>query len=179
MGADMLKEIGMIAGCSIAAPLAFMNIPPLLESFKVVNVSVREAQDFSNYKFADGSELVFDHGRIQHVPKRTIIEYKTSKSGGWITIFHDDLKISCNDGGLFSEPYGGSGMIGVALLGLPGLIVASPLLVLNSLVWGGIEMSAGMNRYQLNVYLKLQSQLDPETRDLLKRALQKKMQSYV
>jgi len=171
---EILEAAGTVLLCQVLAPWTFMRWPSF-GSLKVKKVTVREAEDHTDVPLAEdwgkGAALVFSQHE-GHLPKRTVIEYENSNhSRGWFTIDHENQTVDCNDGGMLTEPYGGSGELGLIFIGLPGLLLFSPILILNAIIWWLIESATGMNRYKLAVWLKTKNQLDPETRQAFKLAL--------
>jgi hypothetical protein len=170
MSQNPFEAISMIAMCQVVAPITFLRLPEF-GKLTVTKVSVYEADKGGRRNVSRLSPLYLD---VQPLPKRTVIQFKDSRGSGYnISISHEDLSVHSNDGGLFSEPYGGSGEIGLALIGLPSLLVTSPILIANGLGWAALEKVVGMNRYAWTVWLRLKDQLDVPTRDLLQEALKR------
>lgn len=170
-------QVGLMAvACQVLAPFHFMKWPALFAKFKVTSVTHHEAEVLTEVKLSKYSSSTYTYDPPLLLPKRTIISYdvaytKKQQSRGLITLNLEENTvdtISCAD---VYEPYGGSGELGLFLIGLPGLIVFSPILIINSIIWSLIEKVSGMNRYALNFYLKTKDQLDAETRDQLKETL--------
>jgi len=167
---ETIKNIGMVVGMGLYAPIWFMKWPSF-RSLKVKSVKQYEAEAAGPRVGKTLSGPLPYHFR--GAPKRTVIQFQDSRGSGYnLILSHEDQTVDCNDGGFLTEPYGGSAEIGIFLIGLPGLLVFSPLLILNGLVWKAIEMATGMNRYAWSVWLRLKSQVDPETRERLRLALQ-------
>lgn len=157
-----------ILAAQVLAPVVAMGIPSF-DSIKVTKVSHYKSgqnKHIFDSPFGQKSWLTFDDNT-----ERTVIEYDTKNGSGHIVIHHDDKKMFCSDGGLFCEPYGGSGEIGLMVVGLPGVIVSSPLILISNILFKTAEHINGINRYALAAYLKLRNQLDSKTQTLLKESI--------
>jgi hypothetical protein len=64
----------------------------------------------------------------------------------------------------------GSAEIGIALLGLPALILTSPLLLLAHGIYGLGRVATGIDRHSFSLYHRLAPQLSPEDAEALYRA---------
>ena len=125
---------------------------------------------------------------LAHAHKRPPIKtiHADAKFGMWTSSSSDSVAISINldtrriyqaDGWLFREEHQGSGAIGVAIFGLPSLILGLPVILLARTYYRVKEAVVGMDRHSWALYQKLQGQLDPETRLLLWDALKARGQS--
>ena len=71
---------------------------------------------------------------------------------------------------LFSIPYLGSAALGIALLGLPSLLLTSPLLLLTHGAYRVHRLATGMDRHVWTAYRKIAPQLMTEDRPDFKQA---------
>jgi hypothetical protein len=173
---EIAKYVGIIVCAQIWAPLRALNLPTI-RNLRVEILTQREAHtdDQVIHKGSDGRETTFKvHPESPGLKTtfRIAHKYGAFQDHGWIILDHNTKTISSNGNShWFDGEYGGSGDIGLYILGIPGLLIFSPLLMLNSLIWGLIQLATGMNRYTLSFYLSVRSQLDTATRSLLKQAL--------
>ncbi len=73
---------------------------------------------------------------------------------------------------LLGNGHTGSGAIGVAIFAAPALIALSPYIVAKNAQWRSRERKEGMSRHAIVLMRRLSGQLDPETEELLRTALQ-------
>lgn len=110
----------------------------------------------------------------QYIPARTIISVHSKHGRGEITIDEETGNLM-TFGVRYPRGLGGSGSadIGVMFFGLPGIIMASPMIAAHHFLWKGLETVVGMERHAWSVWLRIKNQLDPETYFLTEKAFQK------
>lgn len=96
------------------------------------------------------------------IPDRTIITVRSKHGRGDITINEETGELMTL-GVKRSEVGSGSGDIGIILFGIPGLILTSPILAINHLLWSAWEMMTGMERHVWSIWIRIKDQLDPLT----------------
>lgn len=172
MSENPFQIVGMVVGCQVMAPVWFFEQQlPRFGKIKVLNTVIHPAHPGGRVQANTLHPFYYDSPPL---PERTSIEFLDHRgSHYYMVIGHDDLRVDSNDGGLFSANYGGSGEIGLALIGLPGLLVTSPLLIANGLAWTALEKAVGMNRWAWTIWMRMKDQLDEPTRKLVKEAFQR------
>lgn len=92
-----------------------------------------------------------------------------------LTIYKDDMVIS--GGGKELKPYsfgfdgGGSGNIGIIIFGIPGCLLAFPLILLFNTSWWLVYKLTDMDVNYYLFFRRIKNQLDADTRATLKEAL--------
>lgn len=71
----------------------------------------------------------------------------------------------------------GSGMIGVVLFSLPVVVIVLPYIFAARLYYKAIEKTQKISRYDRALFLAIQDQLDPETKNILMTAIQNSWQT--
>lgn len=169
---EAAKLVGTVAMCSVLAPLVVADFP----SFHRLTVTrvkhrLRGMYHDSYESLAHG---FMDPTAVEEEPEQLIIKGVSSKphDGSWTLGIDLEERVvgHATWTTLTNQHHGGSGDIGVVLLGLPGLIVTSPLLI----VWGVarriLRWFTGMDLHTWFVWLKLREQVPHEWRDQVRIA---------
>lgn len=159
---SLLKSIPMILASQVMAPVMALDVPV----FTKLTVTSAKHYEEEFYEMDD------EGGNLIKIPIRTLIDIKSE---------HDSFSITINEstGELmyFSSPgsYLGSGSaeMGIALMGLPGLILASPVLIAAHVGWKTLQVMTGMERHAWAVWRGIKDQLEPKEYLLLEAALLK------
>jgi hypothetical protein len=163
----MFRVAGMILGCQLIAPLMALD-PPKFHGLGVAS-SKRYPREVTQHYY-DWAHL----REPEELPERLIIR-GASKSGGRFhigidleqhIIAHADWNV------LHADEYMGSAAIGVAIFGLPGLIVTSPIWLTAHALYKLQKLFTGMDHHNLVMYLKLARKLSRADRKALRKALQ-------
>lgn len=163
-----LTYLGSILAAQIMAPLNALDLPDLFKSYKVLNIGSKDPETLTEVKLSKYSDSYYYYDPPFYFPLRTIIKL----SGNIELVINDESHtVIAKSSGVLEPPYQGSGIIGVYLIGLPGLVFFSPLLILNSLLWKILEKIFRMNKYSLVLYLKIKNQLNTFDKFKLKQAL--------
>lgn len=166
-----LRVIGMVLGCQVFAPIMMLNLPAF-RKIRVESIKNRTARLDNKiiHSSPDGSKITY-FVHPESPGHKTILSLEDKHGKGFVLVDEDGEISSSSPSSWYVESNGGSGDLGVALFGMPGIIVTSPILILNAIIWYLIEQSAGMDRHALSFYLRVRGQLDGHTRYLLKKAL--------
>ena len=161
--------IRTLLACQFAAPLAWMNLPSLYSGLKVLKIE-DEPGGTATYEGIPGLEGCEDDVE-ETWPPTTNIEAQYNKGRLDITINSDTNELmGCHDS---NGGYPGSGMIGVMLFGIPGTIIASPLILASWSVQRLVSLCTGKHMQHWIIYRKLKGQLPTEVAKQLDTALSK------
>lgn len=170
---EYLKFVGDILMCQIVAPIEYLDLPSIRKiTVQSVTTSEGRSSDIIAHVSTNGTTRLVT--TLPETPgKKTTIVLKDIYGGGSILLDHFDDSIDSFSSNHWytSNRYTGSGDIGIMLLGLPGILLATPLLIINALISMLIHTVTGMDKHALSFYLRIRNQLDNDVRLLLKRAL--------
>lgn len=174
-----LADIGMFAyGLTISqflAPLLVLDLPRI-SRIKVNELKERDAftREYVLHRDPSGRESTI-RVRPESPGTKTVLKLEDDWGIGYVILDHNTQTISSNGNHHWwgSSNIGGSGDLGVLIFGIPGLLLSSPILILNGLLWRAVYSVTGMDRHQLSFYLRVKNQVDSYTQNLLKQALKK------
>lgn len=170
-----LGILGMIVLCQVLAPVMVLDLPSI-KRIKVNSISVRPPRlaNTVDHVSPDGCVVTYNV-HAENPGNKTIISLESSQGVGNVLLENELQTIGSNTASFWyaCDSSGGSGDLGVAIFGLPALLVTSPLLILNGLFWYALKLGTGMDRHALSFYLRVRSQLPKDVRLLLKTALRK------
>lgn len=163
---NCITPIGLIAASNVVAPLYWINFPRnIFRNIKVTQVK----NSFRNkiavkeiHCIADGRKfkIILPNNERGHCESEI-------KNNGYCTHKYDEVLES----GYWN---GGSGDIGLAIFGLTGTIIASPLILLSKILFLPLEQVTDMKRNTYIFWLKVRNQikeLDLETYNMLNKFL--------
>jgi hypothetical protein len=143
-----LEVLGMIGATQIVAPIMWIDLPKIFRRIKFVEIE--------NIVVKDHDLLVL---RCEDSNKNTI-EIVIKKANQQI--------IQYRDNGTFSY---GSAVIGIALVGWFGTVIALPILIPVWLIRIMLSWISGMNWHRWLIWLKIKKQLPKEIVELVNVAL--------
>ena len=165
---SILWNIKAILGCQFYAPWLMLD-PPCIRRIKVMSVEHRPREM---------TDLLMGWGHLdppQEQPERLLIEcYMPTAHGAGRSMLEIDLEqevIQCVDwGNLTGYEYLGSAVIGVMLLGAPGLILTLPIWFPIGMLRNLFERWIGMSLDTWSVWLRIRKQVPEEFRQRVRRA---------
>ncbi len=169
---DLVKLAGTVVAVQAIAPVLAADLP----SFHRLSVSRVKHRLHGMYNDSYESLVhgFMDPTALEEEPEQLIIKGGSSDphSGPWtIGIDLEEQIIGyATWGSLTNKRDGGSGEIGVVLLGLPGLIVTSPLLVVWGLARSTLRWFTGMDLHTWLVWLKIRDQIPFEWQEQARTA---------
>lgn len=170
-----IASIGYAIGISQFLAPWIVADPPSLTRIKVNDLKARDGftEEYVLHRDPSGRESTFRvHPELPGT--KTVLKLEDKRGIGWVILDHNTQTISSNGNHHWWGAHdGGSGDLGVIIFGLPGLLIASPLLILNGLFWRMVHYATGMEKHKLSFYLRIKNQVDDHTRNLLKQALKK------
>lgn len=154
-----LNTIGLLLLSQVMAPIKAMDLPSF-HRLKLKDVFVSESYDESINTFSGKNR----------VPKLLCFNFENEKLVLEVNLDAHQL-YNCNYDELTHDYYEGSGLIGIMLFGIPGLLLCSTLWMPFALLWLFCREVIGMNHHNILLYLKLRKHLSEEHRLALKNAL--------
>ena len=148
-----LQTVGLVLGCQAWAPALLADLPSL-RSLTVTSVDVKGPGGLLYGRFAG----------VPNPPRRQLVVRGTATEGRWtIGIDLDARVIGYADWHVITgQDPGSSGELGVALLGLPGILASLPLQV----PWWAFralgQRMTGLTLHQQLLFVKLRPQLPQE-----------------
>lgn len=131
------------------APILLMDFPSLKR------IKVLEVKRKTDYR-SDKSDILCKIG------SKTV----------YVTYNHIDHSLSANAlNDLWYQRHGGSGDLGICMIGLPGIVLFSPIWLSVLGLFKVLDKLFGMDRWSWSFYLRIGSQLDPNLREKVKAAL--------
>lgn len=164
-----------ILASQFIAPAMFLNWPNFT---KLTVVSVTQEQSEWYYPPPADDEFVKLCGlspedcEPYYIPQRLIITVNSKYGTSEITI-NEELAEIITLSVKHPSANSNSGDLGLIVFGIPGLLVSSPLLVANHLLWSAWEKMTGMERHAWSIWLRIKNQLDPKTYIIAEKAFQK------
>ncbi len=157
-----------ILASQLYAPLMILDIP----SFKKINVK----------KVLETPALPAMFGNITNIipgQRPKLLHLILNKNYEWIQIDLENESIFSINGNPTNEIHNGSAGIGIAIFGLPSLILTSPLLILNAILWKAIESHYNMTRHMLVLWLKIKDQIPEQYKEIVHKSFIKYCKDYV
>jgi hypothetical protein len=171
---DILTIPLVILGCNIQMAVISMKFPYLgalkIKSVKDINVTEKDKE--SRPKYFRGSNHEIHYGPDNKI----IIDGDCRNNCTFRICINKDTEQIFNNYNLeelLSNPDYGSGIIGVMILGIPGVILSSPIWIPLQVFYKSFETICGMSFQKYILYLRLKNQLKPEIASYLRTALMK------
>jgi hypothetical protein len=181
----MFNTLNTIITAQFIAPTLMFNVPNFT-SLDVVEVSHEKGSwyeygnldDFERQMITDGFAYEDEFPSGVRIPDRTIISVYSFKTGRQEIILDEETSKVIYIGNKLiggTTTFGGSGSadIGIALVGIPGIVAASPAIIINELLWKSVEKSTNMKRHAWSVWRRIKNQLDAHTYNLAEKAFLK------
>jgi len=160
------EAVGIILGSQVMAPMMALDPPNWGVKFTVTKMErLPRGMTQSHWGWGYSPEP-------EKLPERFIINGVFKDGGRWnIAIdLEEKVIVHADWSNLTGDTYMGSAAIGVALFGLPGLIVTSPILLAAHGAYGIGRLATGMDRHTWTVWSKLKGQLMSEDVDVVHQA---------
>lgn len=165
--------------CQFWAPALLVDFPHCFHPLQIETI-VKHKRGMTNSFYG-----YFHLDTPEELPERLVIRGRAGKGSNLsnfvigINLETDTVEFA-NWNDLCGHQYLGSAEIGIAAIGLPGILVSMPLLILARPVYSLLERLTGMDRHTWVAYLKLKPQVASEgTLPHLKRAFIKASQSQM
>lgn len=172
----MFQLFASILASQFIAPTLFLNWPDFAK-LMVEKITHEESEWYTpppvDKEFMDICGLTDEDCQPYRIPARLIISVKSRHGRGDITINKENSDIITLGVRRPNNSGSGSAEIGMFLFGLPSLIITSPLLIINHLLWSGWEKMMGMERHAWSVWIRIKDQLDPLNYIVVEKAFKK------
>ncbi len=159
------EALGIILGSQVMAPMMALDWPNT-QNFYVTKMDRRPREMTTSYYGWGVSR------EPEEMPERLILQGTFETGGIWSMCIDLEEKVIAHAdwSRLTGDEHMGSAAIGVALFGLPGLILTSPVLVAAHGAYGIQRLATGMDRHTWGVWRQLKGQLMSEDVDVVHQA---------
>lgn len=166
----MLSSIGTIIASQFIAPTLMFDVPDLHKlTISRVEVRSREvSEDYYDPRFV---------GPKVEMPERLIIDGFDGRGREWylgINLEKYTIEAANWQVLLYQDANAHTSNLATVLVGLPSVIITSPLWLGFNVFLKSVEVITGMNHHSYSLWMKLKDQLPTEVRDFVRYALIKK-----
>lgn len=174
-----LGIIGIALVSNIVTPLMSLGIPRIknilglkIKDVKIEHFDAETVDDFTDDDLFSGSRTPIARDLIYLHPEMLDIKFSNEcisinlETNSIIGSLPNDLRPYS-----FGFDSGGSGNLGLILLGIPGLLLATPLIALFNTAWWGVYRLTDMDVNYYLFFRRIKDQLDADTRFTLRQAL--------